>query len=157
MLLAALADACRAHYADRLVSLVVFGSWARGAVTPESDLDCLIVADPLPAGRLARVREFEPVENQLSLLRAAVWGPEVPPVDLSPVFRTPVEVERGSPLFLDMTLHAILLVDRDDFFRRYLERLRQRMQELGTQRVSAGGGYYWVYKPDAAPGEVIEL
>ncbi len=156
-LLDALADACRRHYGDALVTAAVFGSWARDAATPFSDLDLLVVADPLPEGRLARVRQFEPVEMELTPLRRAVWGPDAPPVEISPVLKTPAEVEHGSPLFLDMTLHVVLLHDRDGFFADYLRRLAQRMRELGTERRPFAGGYYWIYKPDARPGEVIRL
>ncbi|MCX7820032.1 MAG: nucleotidyltransferase domain-containing protein [Kiritimatiellae bacterium] len=156
-LLRALTDACRRHYGDALVSLAVFGSWARNAATPYSDLDLLIVAEPLPEGRLARVRQFEPIEAELAPLRRTVWGSAAPPLDISPIFKTPAEVEEGSPLFLDMTRHVLLLHDRNGFFAGYLAALAQRLRELGAERRPFRGGYYWIYKPDARPGEVIRL
>lgn len=48
-LLVEMNDRVQAHYADRLVSLVVFGSMGRGTPRPDSDVDLLIVAEPLPA------------------------------------------------------------------------------------------------------------
>lgn len=39
---------------ERLVSVVLFGSAARGEAGPYSDIDLLIVIDQLPAGRFAR-------------------------------------------------------------------------------------------------------
>jgi hypothetical protein len=68
-----------------------------------------------------------------------------------------MEVQRGSPLFLDMTLEARILFDRDHSFARYLDGLRSRMRELGSRRVQFHGGYYWVLKPDLKSGEEIEL
>lgn len=156
-LLEHLRDACQRLYGDALVSVVVFGSWARGTATPASDLDVLIVADSLPAGRLARARMFEPVELALEPQCREVWGAGEWPLRLSPIFKTPAEVEQGSPLFLDMTEHARLLFDRSGFFAAFLERLRARMAELGTRRVSTRAGAYWIYKPGAKPGEVIRL
>jgi predicted nucleotidyltransferase len=47
------------YYADRLVSIVFFGSAARGTQNNNSDVDLLIVAEDLPSGRLKRVKEFE--------------------------------------------------------------------------------------------------
>src|SRR5579862_8219136 len=43
-----------ALFGDTLVSVVLFGSVARGDATPNSDIDLLIIASGLPAGRLAR-------------------------------------------------------------------------------------------------------
>ena len=47
---------------------------------------------------------------------------------LSPVFKMRSEVLQGSPAFLDMLDDARLLYDRDRFFRRYLEALRELKQ-----------------------------
>ena len=147
---------CVRHYGDRLVSLVLYGSAARGTMRPDSDIDILIVADPLPEGRMPRVSEFDLVGEALSddLAQAAAQGIHT---YLAPVFKTPAEVVRGSPLFLDMTLEARILFDHNDFFARHLDGLRARMRKLGSRRVQFGGGYYWVLKPDLKPGEDIEL
>jgi len=151
-----LLEGCRRLYAERLVTLAIFGSWAREAATPCSDLDLLIVAEDLPRGRGRRLREFETVEEETLPVRF-VWGGDYPAVSLSPVIKTPEEVLVGSPLFLDMTDWCRLLWDRDGFFAEYLAGLRERMKKLGARRRWAKGGYYWEYKPDLQPGENIEL
>ncbi len=85
-------------YWERLVSLVLFGSVASGRMRPDSDIDLLIVAEPLPAGRMARVWEFDAVEAALNRdLEAA--GRAGVHTYLSHVFKTTAEVERGSPSF----------------------------------------------------------
>jgi hypothetical protein len=76
---------------------------------------------------------------------------------LSPVFKTPRELEHGSPLFLDMTDTALILVDRDARLRSYLKGLQRRLQALGARRITKGGGYYWLLKPDLKPGEDFTL
>jgi predicted nucleotidyltransferase len=151
-----LAKACGDVYADRLVSVAVFGSVATGMMRPDSDIDILIVVDPLPDGRLRRVEEFEKVEVLLQARRAAAAASGVH-TRLAPIFKTPAELDYGSPLLLDMTEHVRILTDPQATLARRLERLRQRLIELGSRKVQRDGGYYWLLKPDYKPGEVIEL
>jgi len=50
--LEALLNELKKRFGKRLVSLVVFGSVARGTMKSDSDLDLLIVAQGLPRGRI---------------------------------------------------------------------------------------------------------
>jgi predicted nucleotidyltransferase len=155
-LLDALLKACLQHYSHRLISVVVFGSVARGTPTPDSDLDFLIVADDLPNGRIKRVAEFAALESslqsQLEALRSEGFT-----VELSPLFKTPAEARAGSLLFLDMIEDARLLFDRNGFFRATLEAFRARLDELGARRIWQGNAWYWDLKPDYRPGDIFEL
>jgi predicted nucleotidyltransferase len=154
--LAALTQATAAHYGDRLVSLAVFGSVGRGTPRPDSDIDLLVVADPLPDGRLARVADFDHVEEAIpdtfaSGRRAGLH------TRLSPVMRTPAEIRQGSPLLLDMTEDAKLLIDRGGFLAAALADLRSRLAARGARRVWRGSAWCWDLKPDYRPGDVFEL
>ena len=152
----ALVAACQRFYHSRLWSLVIYGSTARGTFSLYSDVDFLIVADPLPRGRLARVREFEAIEHEVTPLlrqiRAEGWN-----VAVSPIFKTREETQFGSPLFLDMVEDARILFDRDQFFANRLAQLRDRLKALGSRRIWKGQEWYWDLKPDWKPGDVIEL
>lgn len=152
----AIGDACRRHYGDRLVSAAVFGSVGRGTPRPDSDVDLLIVAEPLPDGRLARADDFRAVEAELGPCRLAMHRAGLE-ASLSPVFKTPDEIRRGSPLLLDMTSDARCLYDRDAFLADALERLRARLSVLGARRIWRGNAWLWDLKPDLRPGEVFEL
>lgn len=144
----------RVHYGPRLVACAVFGSVGRGTPRYDSDIDLLIVARELPRGRLNRVEEFLPVEARLEpVLKPAEPGQAS--IALSPVFKTPEEVEAGSPLFLDMVEDARILHDAEGFLAAYLERLRARLRELGARRIRRGNAWYWELKPDLKPGEVF--
>jgi|SanBayMetagenome_1026888.scaffolds.fasta_scaffold06430_3 predicted nucleotidyltransferase len=156
-MLAAVRDATVATYGERLIALAVFGSWARGEATPASDLDLLVVAEPLPPSRMKRVREFRRVADASRAVRSRVWSDHGPEIELAPVFKTPQELAAGSPLYLDMTLWRIVLIDRAGMLEAFLEGLRKRMQALGSKRVPFKGGAFWDYKPDFRPGEVVEL
>lgn len=155
-LLPYLLEAAQQAYGERLVSLVVFGSVGRGTPRPDSDIDLLVVADPLPDGRLRRVAEFRVVEDALQSRVDSTRSAGIH-VELSPVFKTPAEVRRGSPLFLDLTEDARLLFDRDDFFSRAMDQFRARLERLGARRIWRGSAWYWDLKPDYQPGDVFDL
>ena len=139
----------KGHYGERLVSVLIYGSYGRGKATPESDLDLLLVINGLPPSRAERVEEFiSKVEDKLE-------GEGLP--YLSVVLKTPGEACRGSPLFLDMVEDAEILYDKEGFFQGILDRLRARLKELGAKRIFKGTRWYWVLKPDLKPGEVFEI
>jgi predicted nucleotidyltransferase len=51
------------RYAEALVSVVLFGSWARGEERAESDIDLLVISKHFPGSRLDRHRDmFEAVK-----------------------------------------------------------------------------------------------
>ena len=155
-LLDALVATCRRHYGQRLVSLAVFGSVGRRTPRPDSDIDLLIVAEDLPRGRVARVGDFAKIEAELGETLRRLRSDGVT-TELSPVLKTPSEVQQGSPLFLDMLEDARLLVDRDAFLERAFEALRARLARLGARRIWRGTAWFWDLKPDYKPGEVFEL
>ncbi len=156
-LLEALLAACQEYYGDRLVALAVFGSLGRGTAGPESDVDFMIVCRDLPSGRIPRVEEFcARVEPALETLLTQLSARGVH-TRLSPVFKTPEELEAGSPLLLDMVEDAVILYDPEGILAGRLRRLRERLAELGARRVWRGEQWYWDLKPDYRPGEVFEL
>ncbi|MFQ5666900.1 MAG: nucleotidyltransferase domain-containing protein [Candidatus Binatia bacterium] len=152
----ALRQRATVFYGPRLVSLAVFGSHASGRAGPRSDLDLLIILATAAPRRRFRLDEFDALEAGLTpafdALEAQGWN-----VELSPVIRTCDEAEGFSILYLDMTVHVRILVDRDDFLARRLERMRAELHRLGAERRSRGDRWYWVLKKDYRPGEVFEI
>jgi len=145
------------HYKERLVTIAIFGSVGRDCFRPDSDIDILIVAEDLPKGRIKRAQEFnEHIEKGLLDEIYRLYKEGIP-LRLSPLFKTPDEVSLGSPLFLDMTEDVKILYDKGDFFKRYLEELKDKLKKLGARKVFYKGGYYWELKPDYKHGEIIEL
>lgn len=155
-LLMKVVDAVQAVYAERLMSIVLFGSVARGTMRHDSDMDLLIVVRNLPRGRLKRVEEFEAIEQAMAedFRHSASQGVHT---TVAPILKTPEEVLAGSPLFLDMVEDARVLHDRDGFFSQELARLRSRLAELGAKRIWQGNAWHWDLKPDFTCGEVFEL
>jgi predicted nucleotidyltransferase len=141
---------------QRLRSVVLFGSVARGEADSTSDIDILIVAEGLPPSRLARQDVLAHADTRIEpdlerLRREGIW------TDVLPIIKTPEEAARVTPLYLDMVEDAVLLVDRDGFFAGVLARLRESLRRLGARRVWQEGFWYWDLKPDYKPGEVFEI
>jgi len=147
--------AVRAVYGERLVSLAIFGSVARRTPNPESDLDILVLADRLPDGRMARVKEFEPVEQALATLLRELEGRGVR-TDLSPVFRTSAELAYGGPIFLDMVSQVIILYDRGGVLSRHLSQLEETLRSTGARRIPYKGAWYWDLGPAQSDGHVFK-
>jgi len=151
-----LIEALKRKYGDKFISLVVFGSVARGEARKDSDVDLLLVIDSIPKRRLGRQMEFMEVEKELEGYLNELFD-EGYFIDFSPIIKTSEEAMRLSPLYLDMVEDAIIAYDKDDFFKKILERVRKRLEELGSKRVRMGKKWYWILKPDYRFGEVIRI
>jgi predicted nucleotidyltransferase len=132
-----------------LVTLAVFGSRAQGRERGESDLDLLVVIEGLPRRRLERHAVILELAHGVSDEFAEI---------MSAIPLTPDEARTIKPYYLGFLEGHRLLVDRDGFFRRILDRLEQRLRELGSRRlVDELGNPYWDLKPDYVLGEDIVL
>ncbi|MGD9897054.1 MAG: nucleotidyltransferase domain-containing protein [Candidatus Methylacidiphilaceae bacterium] len=155
-LLQRLLAAVRLAYGPRLLALAVFGSVGRRKMRPDSDIDFLIVADPLPRGRMARVAEWEPIERGLAPALEEAKGHGLL-TEWSPIFKTPDELAAGSPILFDMTEDARILWDPRGVLQDALRRMKERLARNGARRIWSGNTWYWALKPGHAPGEPIEI
>jgi len=151
-----LVEALKRRYGDGFVSLVIFGSVARGEMRKDSDVDLLLIIDSISKRRLERQREFIEVEKEMEGYLNALFD-EGYLIDLSPIIKTPEEAKRISPLYLDMVEDAIIAYDKEDFFKKILEKVGNRLKELGSKRIRMGKRWYWILKPDYRFGEVIRI
>jgi predicted nucleotidyltransferase len=152
MVLVAASEIWLADWGDRLVSIVLFGSVARGQAGPASDIDLLLVAKDLPRALADRRRPFLESWERARAARA------LPYVQWNLVVKSLEEGRVRSPLYLDIVEDGILVLDRDHFFEGVLSAMRERMRILGSRRVClADGTWYWDLKPDFRFGEVVEI
>ena len=143
---------------DRVVSLVLYGSMARGTARPDSDVDLLLVLREAPSGYRKRLQFLLPV---LKKLREDPSWKKLEDQGLTPFLSLTVlsleEAKENRYLYLDMIEEARILVDSDGFFQGKLQSLQQRLKELGAKKVRRNGGWYWDLKPDLKLGDEVIL
>jgi predicted nucleotidyltransferase len=150
------AATAQAVLGGNLTSVVLFGSVARGEAESDSDIDLLVICRELPAGAFRRQEVLEPVRESLQAELERLWEQGCY-TDFTEVLKTEVEAQKTHLLYLDLTEEAVILFDRGSFFARVLDRVRERLRELGARRRQLGHVRYWDLKPDFWAGEVITL
>jgi Nucleotidyltransferase domain. len=144
------------EFQDKLISVVLYGSVARGDNRKDSDIDLLLVIKDLPKTITERVILFDKVERKLDdyVMRLMDDGYYI---TLTPVLKTPEEAMRFSPIYMDMTEDAIILYDENGFFRKVLEKTKKRLKELGFERVWLSKKVWYWRKRNYKFGEIIDF
>jgi len=141
---------------DRLISVVLFGSVARGEAGPTSDIDLLIVSDHLPRSRVARRRTLDAAFSRVGPQLMTVIDQGIDTA-FTEIIKTPDEAAQPVLLYLDLTEDAVILYDPHGFFARVLDALRASLQKRGAKRLRLNDAPYWDLKPDFKPGDEVEL
>lgn len=144
---------------DNLISVVVFGSVARGRAGLDSDTDVILVASNMPRSLSERMEvlanllvEFSKTQIHEELNRKGLntW------VQFHPL--TAEEAELHRPIYLDVVEDGIIVYDRGGFIERVMEGFRSRLEALGARRIFLeDGSWYWDLKPSIKRGEVVEV
>jgi predicted nucleotidyltransferase len=148
------------HLGDQLLSLVLYGSVARGEAGEESDIDLLLILDHVSTNYHRRLDEVLSVQAQLEreseyeAVRKVLGSAPY----LSYLILSKEEADENRYIYLDMVEDAKLLFDRAGFFAKRLRAVRNRLEELGSMRVQLEDGtWYWDLKPDLKAGESFVL
>ncbi|GFO96795.1 DNA polymerase subunit beta [groundwater metagenome] len=151
-------SAIKNHFRDKLVSICLFGSVARGEAKPDSDIDILIVADDLPIDIGMRIKETNYIHEHLkkseayiSLRKSNISGL------ISDIFFTPDEIKKHPPILLDVKDDGIILFDKNSFLSKELNILKERLEAQKARKVKTEKGYFWILKPDVKFGDIVEI
>jgi len=149
----------RSLLGDDLISVVVFGSVARGRADLNSDTDVILVASNMPRSLSERMEilanllvEFSKTQTCEELNRRGLntW------VQFHPL--TMEEAELHRPIYLDVVEDGIIVYDRGGFIKRVMEGFKSKLEALGAKRVFLeDGSWYWDLKPSIKRGEVVEI
>jgi hypothetical protein len=113
---------------ESLISVVLFGSRARGTATSDSDFDLLIIARSLPDGKERR---------ELALDMAEVGFDYGLPIQI--ILVTSEEAEQaaatGAPLMFEIYDAHRLLYDKSDFFGRLTVRFAEQLRTWRARKI----------------------
>ena len=108
---------------------VVFGSMAKGKVTPDSDVDVLVVGRGLPPKRQRRSAQVIEIKRLV-------------PMPLDVFLLTPQETDSNfanhNPLFLDIAEDGIILFDRNGKLAEMMQSMRRYVRDRGIVRMDDG-------------------
>ncbi len=134
-----LIEAYKTHLGANLISIVLFGSRARGDYTESSDFDILIIAKSLPERHLARIGY---VRAPLSKFEEKV----------SIIGKTPEEFDSCfPPLYLDMAMDGKILMDKDGFMEKRLKKIKKIIENSTLNRIKKDH-VFWRWKSPKKPG-----
>jgi len=147
----------REVFGDKLVSFIIYGSVARGMDSRSSDVDVLLILDD--------DRSYSDRCMILSKIMREVYNTDIAKrliekgynlfVEFYPLNKEEAAVFR--PIYLDMVHDAIVLYDRDYFFKNIMNRVRNLLLKLGSRRIWLDKDQWlWILKPDIRFGERIE-
>lgn len=140
----------------RLASIAIFSCIARGEARSDVDVNILIVARDLPRSRFKRLELFEKAEEVIEPFVEELWSRGIY-VDFSPIILDVEEAEKYRPICLDMVIYAVIVFNRNDFFKKVLDEIAEKLKTLSTERKRVGKLWSWVLKKEYRPGEVIEI
>lgn len=143
---------------EKLLSMVLFGSVARGKWTNESDIDLFLIFsnDNLEYQELERklidiILEYEEMndlkDQNGNNVHASIQVITLLLKDLNN-FRT---------LFYDIAMDGIIIFDKNEIGLKFIKNIKKRIKKLGLKRIFIDDNdFYWKHK-DVKFGEIIEI
>jgi predicted nucleotidyltransferase len=113
---------CKEKFGDNLISIILFGSYARETATEYSDVDLLIIAKNLPKRRIERYKIIR------DIILDFIYEYEI---NISPILIRPEELSHKniSPLIYGILTGYKVIYDKDNFWKNYLERIKPIIKE----------------------------
>ena len=128
------------YLGENLISIVLFGSRARGDARSDSDYDLFIVSTELPESPVDRVR----------FIRRPIVGKFEEKISI--IAKTREEFQSHfPPLFLALSIDGIVLYDKN-YITSLLAKIKKIIEAAGLRREYDGKEYYWIWRQRPASG-----
>lgn len=139
-----------------VLSIILYGSVARGKATKESDIDVLILCKKRTAffeksvlKIISKIRRFPEYEV---LHKKNLYG------EISPFIVETNELRENPLILLDIIEDGIILYQKNKTFEKIMEKFKRKLKKLKSKKVILPDGtWYWDLKPDWKAGEKVEI
>jgi len=119
----------RRHFGDKLVSVVLFGSQARGTADEHSDIDLVVIAEGVP-------KDWRQQDEIITELR---MSPGLISLPVSIILKSPdvvtASLDTVQPLLFGILKGYRVLYDPTSFFETQAEIYRKRMREWDVREI----------------------
>ena len=140
-------------YGDNLVSLAVFGSFARGEPKLNSDLDILIILKKKEGIGKELERFQEHIESVVDAKLQRLCEVHGIDMEISPLILSEEDAKFFNPIYLDMVEHSIIIFDRGGLLQKILDRVREKMGNI--KKLEFGATYIWDMTQENLIGEKL--
>src|SRR3989337_1656094 len=123
----------------KIISAVIYGSWAKGTQTADSDIDILLVSDEIDPRKNKRGKDVARIKGFLSI-----------GIPLDILLLTPDETasnfKNHNPLFLDIAVEGTILIDSDDFLQNLIEETKAYIYQRKLEKLADGWRFPVLYR-----------
>lgn len=136
-------DKCKEKFRDDLLSIVLFGSYARGVEHEYSDVDLLIIAKSLPDDWRERDKIIMDLKTPFIFEKK---------IDITLIDENDLadSMKWFDPLILGISETHVILYDKRDFFRDNMKTFKERVKRVNVKKI--GERSY-----EIPVGELIEI
>ncbi len=130
-------------YVNNLVTLTIFGSYARGTFRFNSDLDVFIILKDKKPRKQIFDDFFEHIERPFLNDELYLYNKYGIDISLSPFILSKNDADYFYPIYLDMLDFLIIIKDEKDFFKNILSNLHVIKNKYGFKKELSGNNYIW--------------
>ena len=146
------------NYKEHLLSIILFGSVARGKWTHESDIDLLIIfSNDLSINTAINSKLTAIISNYERKLKLKNSRGERLFSTIQDISLSLKDLDTFRTIFYDIAMDGIILVDRNEIGFHFIEKLKKRIEEKGLKRIFINENDYYWERGNVKFGEIIEL
>lgn len=146
------------NFREILLSVILFGSVARGKWTNKSDIDLFLIM----ADEFSKESRIYPnlIELKINFYKTNFLRNENGDLIFHPIQIIPLvlkNLKNFRTTFYDIAVDGIILYDKNKTGLKFIEEIKKRIKILGLKRIlDSNGNFYWQHK-EIKFGEIIEI